>query len=129
MIGIYKIENRINGKIYIGKSKNIKKRFIQHKYYLTKGLNPKTYNRYLKNSVEKHGIENFCFSVLETFEEIDEYLLAEAEIKSLDYIKTFDSVEDIILENPSYKWQNIYSVCNGYKKSYMGYIWKKELKI
>lgn len=244
MIGIYKIENRINGKIYIGKSKNINKRFINHRYYLTKGYDKKTFNRYLKASVDKYGIENFCFSILETFEELDEKVLADSEVKwmdfyksynsdggynlkrdsstrtevsesskrlmsetrkgkdnhnygkkwsdeqkekmsnikkehfknsnsygdewkakiseassnlwkdeekknkmakkvskskqkyifhqynkSLNFIKTFQSVNEIISENPSYKWQNIYSVCNGYKKSYMGFIWKKELKI
>ena len=46
-----------------------------------------------------------------------------------ELIKTWDSVKDIVNENPGYKWQNIYSVCNGYKKSYRGFIWKKELKI
>lgn len=44
------------------------------------------------------------------------------------FICSWDSVEDIISANPDYKWQNIYSVCNGYKKSYMGYIWKKKPK-
>lgn len=41
-------------------------------------------------------------------------------------VKIWDSVQEIVEENPGYKWQNIYSVCNGYKKTYMGYIWKKE---
>jgi len=44
------------------------------------------------------------------------------------FIRTWDSVDDIILENPTYKWQNIYSVCNGYKPTYMNYIWKKRDK-
>lgn len=44
-------------------------------------------------------------------------------------IKTWGSVKEIIEENPGYKWQNIYSVCNGYKKTYMGYKWVKEIKI
>jgi group I intron endonuclease len=44
-------------------------------------------------------------------------------------IKVYDTVEEIIKENPSYKWQNIYSVCNGYKKRIYGYKWRKELKI
>lgn len=243
MIGLYKIENKINGKIYIGKSIDIERRFTSHKYTLTK--NCKSYcNRYLKKSVEKYGIENFCFSVLETFDEINEIELADAEVKWMDFydsfnsnkgynlkrdsstktlisddtkmllslsrqkelnsnygnkwneeqkkiasdtqkkrheagiyytdewrnkislksselwknedlkkqmsikvskskqkykfhqidkdgnhIFTWDSVEDIIRENPSYKWQNIYSVCNGYKKTYKGYKWEKELKI
>ena len=44
-------------------------------------------------------------------------------------IKVYNSVEEIIKNNPTYKWQNIYSVCNGYKKRIYGYKWKKELKI
>lgn len=43
--------------------------------------------------------------------------------------KIYETVEEIIKENPTYKWQNIYSVCNGYKKRIYGYKWKKELKI
>lgn len=45
------------------------------------------------------------------------------------FIKKWDSIKEIVESNPSYKWQNVYSVCNGYKKTYMNYIWKKELKI
>ena len=44
-------------------------------------------------------------------------------------IKVYDTIDEIIKENPSYKWQNIYAVCNGYKKRIYGYKWKKELKI
>jgi group I intron endonuclease len=40
-------------------------------------------------------------------------------------IRTWESVKEIVSENPNYKWQNIYSVCNGYKHTYMGFIWKK----
>ena len=32
MIGIYKITNKINGKIYIGQSNDIKRRFLEHTY-------------------------------------------------------------------------------------------------
>lgn len=46
-----------------------------------------------------------------------------------EVIKIYDSVEQIIEENKDYKWQNIYSVCNGYKKRIYGYKWRKELKI
>ena len=34
-IGIYKIENKINKKIYVGQSINIEKRWKEHKYLLT----------------------------------------------------------------------------------------------
>jgi hypothetical protein len=44
-------------------------------------------------------------------------------------IKVYETIDEVIKENPNYKWQNIYSVCNGYKKRIYGFKWKKELKI
>lgn len=45
--------------------------------------------------------------------------------KQMNFIKEWFAVEDIIKVNPNYKWQNIYSVCNGYKPTIYGYIWRK----
>jgi len=45
--------------------------------------------------------------------------------KSGEFIKRWNSVKEIIEKNPSYKWNNIYSVCGGYKPTIYGYIWKK----
>lgn len=49
--------------------------------------------------------------------------------KEMNLVQKWDSVKKIVENNPDYKWQNIYAVCNGYKPTYMGYVWKKELKI
>lgn len=49
--------------------------------------------------------------------------------KTMELIKVWNSIDDIIKENPEYKWQNIYSVCNGYKPTMYGFIWRKKLKI
>lgn len=57
MIGIYKITNKINQKIYIGKSINIIRRFGDHKRI--------TSNRLLKKDFLKYGIQNFSFDILE----------------------------------------------------------------
>lgn len=64
MIGIYKITNMINGKVYIGQSVNIKKRFAAHK---SAAFNPKNkhYNYPLYRAIRKYGIENFSFEVIE----------------------------------------------------------------
>ncbi len=40
-------------------------------------------------------------------------------------IKTWNNINEIIEINPNYKWQNIYSVCNGYKPTIYGCIWRK----
>lgn len=61
MIGyIYKFENKINGKIYIGKTKNIKERIYQHKH-VTKNKNTK-----FGNAIRKYGIDTFDLNILVT---------------------------------------------------------------
>lgn len=63
--GIYKITNKINNKVYIGKSKNIKKRHSEHRNELRKNEHV---NNYLQNAWNKYGEENFEFSILEECE-------------------------------------------------------------
>lgn len=60
--GIYKIENLINGKFYIGSTYNLRKRESQHwsKLKLNNHLNKK-----LQNSYNKYGKSNFKFEVLQ----------------------------------------------------------------
>lgn len=69
--GIYVIKNRVNGKVYIGQSINLKQRLQNHKRLLKQG---KHENSYLQISVEKHGLSSFEFRVLEkcSVNELDE---------------------------------------------------------
>jgi hypothetical protein len=60
--GIYQIKNLINNKVYIGKSKSLKKRLIAHLSVLR---NNKHHSFHLQKSVNKYGIENFEYSILE----------------------------------------------------------------
>jgi group I intron endonuclease len=62
--GIYKVENIVNGKVYIGKTKNFYKRYHQYLYDI-KSKNTNRINRYLLASIEKYGIESFTFKVVE----------------------------------------------------------------
>jgi len=56
---IYKITNKINGKIYIGQSNNCLKRFQQHK-------NTKyQYTSLISRAIKKYGVENFTFEIIE----------------------------------------------------------------
>jgi len=59
--GVYKIQNKVTGFIYIGCSQNIEKRFQQHTRKLLAG---KHQNRHLQRSFNKHGLENFTFEVV-----------------------------------------------------------------
>lgn len=58
MIGIYKITNP-KGKVYVGQSRNIKKRFNSYKSLHCR------YQIKLKNSLIKYGAENHKFEVIE----------------------------------------------------------------
>ena len=68
MIGIYKIENKIDGKVYIGQSIDIDSRWLRHKEELTYNHH---HNDYLQRSWNKYGKENFIFEVIEECEEVN----------------------------------------------------------
>ena len=57
MIGIYKITNKLNGKVYIGKSIDIETRWKQHIY------NPQ--NSAIHLAICKYGKDNFNFEIIE----------------------------------------------------------------
>lgn len=237
-IGIYAIRNKDDGRAYVGKSVNIEARWSTHRWNFKSEVRPKDCNRHLWGSVRKHGIDKFSFEILETFDVVDERLIAERELfwmdklkscdrqfgynlrrdsssrmivhdetrarlslvtkgrlngnygnkwtqsmkssmsadaigrhaegrygedwrrkisqassatwkdenlkrqmasnvskakmkyyfvqytKSGDVVRVWSSIAEIVESNPEYKWQNIYSVCNGYKGSYRGFVWR-----
>lgn len=59
--GIYKIENLVNGKVYIGQSRNISSRIKSHKKEL-KGKYHR--NSHLQSAWNKYGEGNFSFDEL-----------------------------------------------------------------
>lgn len=63
-IGIYKIENLINHKIYIGQSVNIERRWRDEKRcaFIKED---KSYNYPLSRAFRKYGINNFSFEIIE----------------------------------------------------------------
>ena len=58
MVGIYKITSP-TGRVYIGQSKNIEKRFQNHKSPYNLNKNTKLYN-----SFKKYGVENHTFEII-----------------------------------------------------------------
>lgn len=62
MIGIYKIHCKIDDKVYIGYSSNIKQRFSIHKLKLKNNIHE---NSYLQNAWKKHGEDAFSFIIIE----------------------------------------------------------------
>jgi group I intron endonuclease len=61
--GIYRIINKLNGRIYIGSSKEFKRRWKQHTYSLR---SQKHQNKFLQADFNKCGEEAFVFEVVET---------------------------------------------------------------
>lgn len=76
--GIYCIVNKVNGKRYIGQAVDLLKRWnLEHKV-------GKKSNEHLKRAINKYGIQNFEFIVLEYLPP-DKKMLTEAEQKWLDF--------------------------------------------
>lgn len=80
--GVYKLTNKINGKIYIGKAINILKRITEHK-------NEKRKISILYKAIKKYGWENFEVEILQDFDYIDNLELFALETAYIDF---FDSI-------------------------------------
>ena len=67
MIGIYKFTNKLTGESYIGQSKNIQKRYNEHKnrYDLFGDKDKSTENTYFHQMLRHYGFHNFDFEILE----------------------------------------------------------------
>ena len=63
VVGVYRIKNTGNGKLYIGSSVNCKQRIGQHKSALRNGRH---HSRYLQREWNKSGEDAFAFDVVET---------------------------------------------------------------
>lgn len=64
MIGIYKIQNLINQKCYIGQSTNIERRWRDEKRTAFDPI-AKNYNYPISKAFRKYGLENFNFEIIE----------------------------------------------------------------
>jgi group I intron endonuclease len=98
--GIYKIENLITGRVYVGSSIDFKKRWNQHKSCLK---NNKHGNSYLQNSWNKHGEKAFKFFIIER---CGEELLYEREQYWFNYYKENElvyNVREIVESNKGMK--------------------------
>lgn len=84
MIGIYKIENLVNGKVYIGQSININQRWSKHKADLRHNNHD---NVHLQNSWNKYGEDSFSFEVIENCSE------QELNDKEIYWINEYNSYE------------------------------------
>ena len=84
--GVYKITNTATGDFYIGSSKDVKQRWRNHK-------KPSVHKRYLNNpmylDMQKYGVDNFVFEILE---EVEEDKLKETEQRFIEKLQpTYNS--------------------------------------
>lgn len=82
--GIYQIRNIVNGKIYVGSSKNMPQRWKKHRSKLKHRKHP---SKHLQNAWDKYGACSFVFEVLE---ECDLSLLIVKEQYYLDTLNPCD---------------------------------------
>ena len=84
MVGIYKFINKINGKLYIGQSKNLNCRKKQH---FKNAFNPnnRDYDCLFHRAIRKYGIDNFDFQILE------ECSIEELNDREIYWIEKYDS--------------------------------------
>ena len=90
MIGIYKYQNKLNGKVYIGQSIDIERRQYNHK---SSAYNEKAndYNSQFHQAIRKYGLENFDFEIIAelTPEEYTRQTLNQLEIFFIRYYDSF----------------------------------------
>lgn len=84
MIGIYKIENLVNHKCYIGQAVDINKRWRRHRETYT-DTTSREYEYPIYRAMRKYGIENFSFEIVE------ECLREELNEKERFYIEKYDT--------------------------------------
>ena len=103
--GIYIIRNENNGKIYIGQSKDLKRRLADHKRLLSSGKHPNFYMQHSYDNAEG----NFSFNVLEycSIEDLDE--------KEIFWISYFRSNER----------KNGYNIQSG---GHLGHYWNEDAR-
>ena len=89
MIGIYKYQNKINNKIYIGQSINLEARKYGHK---SSAFNKKAndYNSQFHQAVRKYGWDNFDYEVIATLTP-EEYTKETLNKLEIFFIKYYDS--------------------------------------
>ena len=77
--GIYKVTNKINGKVYIGQSVDIGRRWREH-------MTAKD-DIYFHKAIQKYGVENFEWEVIEQCKKSE---LDEREIYWIEYYDSFN---------------------------------------
>ena len=82
--GVYMITNRINNKFYIGSTNNFHRRFVEHTQSLR---NKKSQSIVLQRAIDKYGLDNFGFMILDICNDLSKDNLLNREQLYLDKLK------------------------------------------
>ena len=115
--GVYKITNTVTGDFYIGSSKNIKKRWAEHKCPSSWKRLP---NNQMYQDMKKYGVDKFAFEVLEVVEIVS---LKEMEQQFIETLKpTYNQMNakgwNIERRKKYYKEYKKTDKCKEYNKEY-----------
>lgn len=102
--GIYKIVNVVNGKLYIGQSRDLRERTFDH---FRKLRNNKHGNPYMQNSYNKHGHDSFQVEILEL---CDPELLNSREAHWINHYNSYIREYGYNIEKPSSEDDRIFLV-------------------
>lgn len=114
MGSIYKITNKVNGKVYIGQTIYPKDRFNQHISDSYKKERD-SYNSHFHQAIRKYGPENFIYEIIEN---VNDSELNERETYWIEYYDSFNNGYNSTLGgggNRKYKPQDI---INAWEKGY-----------
>ena len=87
-MGIFRIKNLLNGKIFIGRGMNVKGKINSHKFQLEQGSHP---NSLLQKDFNESGGKNFSFEVID-------YLDPKKDDLDYDYTQDLILLEEMWLE-------------------------------
>lgn len=115
--GIYKFTNKKNGKVYIGKSIELKTRLSRYKNYFKR----KSPGRFYR-AVKKYGWESFSFEILELFPSRNEFIANYILDREAFWISIYRSTEPSLGYNISSYGGNTFGLKfpEDYKNKYRG---------
>lgn len=84
---VYKLQNSINNKVYIGKANNPNERKIRHFSNARTGYSKNYKNQLIHKAITKYGEENFTFEIIEECE--NETIALEREVYWIEIYKSY----------------------------------------
>jgi frataxin-like iron-binding protein CyaY len=86
-MGVFQIKNKINGRVFIGSSTDLKAIWYAQKLQLDVGIHQ---NSDLQKEWKEYGAENFTYEILEEIKQTED--------KPTDYGKEVKALEEMIIE-------------------------------